>query len=35
MLALHLVEITIWGCVLIHTGFAKHVYDAIYYCANA
>jgi hypothetical protein len=35
MLALHLVEITIWGFVIIHTGFIKHVYDAIYYCANA
>jgi hypothetical protein len=35
MLALHAVEITIWGFVIIHTGIVKHAYDAIYYCANA
>jgi hypothetical protein len=35
MLALHVVEITMWAFVIIHTGFVKHAYDAIYYCANA
>jgi hypothetical protein len=35
MLALHVVEIMIWGFVTIHTGIVKHAYDAIYYCANA
>jgi Ion channel len=35
MLALHVVEIMMWAFVIIHTGFVKHVYDAIYYCANA
>jgi hypothetical protein len=35
MLALHIVEIAIWGFVIIHTGIVKHAYDAIYYCANA
>jgi Ion channel len=35
MLALHVVEIMIWAFVIIHTGFVKHAYDAIYYCANA
>ncbi len=35
MLALHVVEIVMWAFVIIHTGFVKHAYDAIYYCANA
>lgn len=35
MLALHVVEIMMWAFVIIHTGFVKHAYDAIYYCANA
>jgi hypothetical protein len=35
MLALHVVEIMIWAFVIIHTGFVKHAYDPIYYCANA
>ena len=35
MLVLHVVEIMIWAFVIIHTGFVKHAYDAIYYCANA
>jgi hypothetical protein len=35
MLALHVVEVTMWALVIIHTGFVKHAYDAIYYCANA
>jgi hypothetical protein len=35
MLALHVVEIAMWGFVIIHTGIVKHAYDAIYYCANA
>jgi hypothetical protein len=35
MLALHVVEILIWAFVIIHTGFVKHAYDAIYFCANA
>jgi hypothetical protein len=35
MLALHVVEIMIWAFVIIHTGFVKHAYDAIYYSANA
>jgi Ion channel len=35
MLALHIVEITIWAFVIIHAGIVKHGYDAIYYCANA
>jgi hypothetical protein len=34
MLALHVVEIMIWAFVIIHLGFVKHAYDAIYYCAN-
>jgi Ion channel len=34
MLALHVVEILIWAFVLTHTGLVKHVYDAIYFCAN-
>ena len=35
MLALHVVEVTMWAFVIIHAGFVKHAYDAIYYCANA
>jgi hypothetical protein len=35
MLVLHVVEIVMWAFVIIHTGFVKHAYDAIYYCANA
>jgi hypothetical protein len=35
MLALHIVEVAIWGFVIVHTGIVKHAYDAIYYCANA
>jgi hypothetical protein len=35
MLALHVVEIVIWAFVIIHAGFVKHAYDAIYYSANA
>jgi hypothetical protein len=35
MLALHLVEIMMWGLVIIHTGLVKHAYDAMYFCANA
>ena len=35
MLALHVVEITMWAFVIIHTGFVKHAYDAMYFCANA
>ena len=34
MLALHVVEIAIWGLVIIHTGFVKHASDAMYFCAN-
>ena len=34
MLALHAVEITMWAFVIVHMGFVKHAYDAIYYCAN-
>jgi hypothetical protein len=35
MLALHIVEVTIWAFVIIHAGIVKHAYDAMYYCANA
>src|ERR1700729_456366 len=35
ILALNMVEIMMWAFVIIHTGFVKHAYDAIYYCANA
>ena len=34
MLALHVVEIVMWGLVIIHTGFVKHASDAMYFCAN-
>src|SRR5665811_573607 len=35
MLALHILGVTIWACVLILLGFIPNRYDAIYFCANA
>ena len=35
MLSLHIVEFVIWAYVLVHMGLIAHVYDALYFCANA
>jgi Ion channel len=35
MLALHIVEFLVWAYALICMGLIAHLYDAIYFCANA
>jgi hypothetical protein len=35
MLTLHILEFAIWALALIWMGLIPHLYDAIYFCANA